>query len=133
MAPSRSFQLLAYRGRTKDYSVKLYEQDGVTAFTLAVTDVVRFKMSLGTGLPVLDLRSGAATAFGSKVTVTAVSPAEAVVRLAQGDLALLEPGVYDAEVIVVDDSETAPADAAKCVEIGVVCIIPTAGGDLGLT
>jgi len=66
------------------------------------------------------------------VTVDTLNPASVTVRLAQGDTSDME-GAYDAEVLVVDDSETAPADAIKAAEYGVLHVYPSQSGDVGKT
>lgn len=133
-----SFEIIAPKSRTTDYSGSLYQADGTTPVVLAAADVVRFKLGRGVGAtPLLDLTQSA-TANGSVVTVTsrgvaATSPATYTVRLAQADLASIFAGAYDAEVSVVIDAETAPADAIKHVEIGVAHIVGMPGGNQGLS
>ena len=132
-----SFQILSEKGRTVDFSISLYENDGTTSVTLAATDVVRFKMGRRDGVkPDLDLLSGVVTANGSTVTIdeTGTSPVASVtVRMAQADTSGLIAGMYDAEVLVVDDSETAPANAIKHFERGTVSMQESLGGSIGLT
>ena len=134
-----SFEVIAYRNRTIDFQGSLFQADGTTGIALQATDVVRFKMGRGdAAVPDLDLKGSQAspspTPNGSGVTVDQItSPAQYTVRLAQGDLTSLAPGTYDAEVGVVDDSETAPVDAFKPVEVGVVHVIGQMAGDVGKT
>ena len=130
-----SFEIVAHAGRTEDFTVtiKTPAEDYVQ---LAVTDIVRFKASRGEETPLLDLDQ-TATANGSVVTVDERGDGSAThcsvrVRLAQGDTSGLL-GSYEAEVAVVDDSETAPADAIKTAEKGVVHFIGSGAGDVGLT
>lgn len=132
-----SFFVRFNKNRTSDDTVNLLEADGTTSVTLAATDVVRFKVyRRDQATPVLDLDSAAASSNGSSITVEELgpsAPASATVRVAQADLLTLDPGVYRGEISIVDDSETAPADAIKHAEDGVVFISGTGGGDIGLT
>ena len=132
-----SFEAFAEKNRTLDLTVTLTENDGTTSVTLAADDVVRFKMGRRPGaLPDLDIDSAGATANGSKVTIDERGPSPAAsvtIRLAQGDTVNLVPTVYDAEVTVVDNSETAPVDAIKHAEFGTVHLEETLGGSIGLT
>jgi len=115
----------------KDYTkANMTEADDSTAVAaLAGTDVVRFKVGRGNAAPVLDLDSVAATANGSVVTIDGTKTGYTV-RFAQADLDGLEPGSYDCEVSVVDDSESAPVDAIRVIERGVLHLIDTQGGDI---
>jgi len=131
-----AFEVVAEAGRTVDFTVTLKTVSG-GYLVLAGTDVVRCKVGRGTGAPDLDLDSVAATANGSVVTVDEVGDgsttyAQVTVRLAQGDTGSLF-GAYTAEVAVIDDSETAPADAIKTCEIGAIHFLATPGGDVGKT
>lgn len=129
-----TFEQLAYKTRTQDFSISLYEADGTTGVGLESGDRVRVKIGRGdAATPTLDLVSGTATANGSKVTVNSlVSPAAITLRLAQGDLALMRLGPYDVNVLVVDDSETAPADAIKHAQYGVLHVVGSLGGNVSL-
>lgn len=127
-------------GRTVDYEFKLYKSNKKAA-TIAVSDVVRFKLSLfpGDATPLLELRSGAVTSNGSTVSVTSVgtdevSPATVNVRFAQGDTIGLDPKLeYHGELALVDDSDTAPPDAIKRAGHGPVTVKAAPGGNVGLT
>lgn len=124
------FELTIHRGRTEQWTATLTTAAGGNV-TLAEADVVRFKLGRGLSAPLLDL-DNVATAAGSLVTVTQLNPGQYTLRVAQDDTASLAPGDYDAEVIVVDSSETAPANAAKHVEYGIVHLLPSMAGDVGL-
>ncbi len=130
-----SFEWTIYQNRTAKRIVNLFESDGTTGVALAATDVVRFKMGRRIGsAPDLDLDTVAPTVNASGVdVVTNPAPAQVRVTLAQADLTSLVPGVYNAEVIVVDDSEPSPANAALVASIGVVNLIGSMAGDIGLT
>jgi hypothetical protein len=127
-----AFEVHAYAGRTVDFTVPIFEDDGSTAIVLAASDVVRCKVGRGTATPDLDIDSVAALSGGSLVTVDTLDPASVTVRLAQADTLSLS-GIYDVEVSVVDDSETAPADAIKAAEKGSIGFSPAPAGDIGKT
>ena len=129
-------------GRLKVVSASSGEEHGISARdelayfanTTAAADTLT--MVAGTDTPVLDLDQ-TATSNGSKVTVDETGDGSAThcsvtVRLAQGDTDDLL-GAYVCSIEVVDDSETAPADAIKMAEMGVLHFIATGGGDIGLT
>ena len=131
-----SFEIRAAAGRTQDFTVTL-KTASAGYLQLASSDKVRFKMGRACGTPTLDILSGTATSNSSAVTIDERGDGEethcsVTVRLAQADTTDLR-GVYDAEISVVDDSETAPADAIKVAEKGTVCIEPSLGGSLGLS
>jgi hypothetical protein len=137
--PPRSFEIVAYQNRTIDFSASLYQADGVTGVVLVSGDVVRFKLSYGTGLPLLDLSSDAPNANGSGVTIndlggeTLGKPAVVTIRLAQADLlSIVGPYTFDAEILVVDVTETDPLDAIKSVQLGIVHVLRTPAGAIGL-
>jgi hypothetical protein len=132
---STTFRAHVHRNRTRDFTVPIYESDGSTAVALAADDVVRIKIGTNLETPLLDLSSIEPTDNGSSITFTPAGNT-ATVRLAQGDLLAIcqaAPGemAFDAEVDVVDNSETAPANAIKHAEYGVVFIHPTQGGETG--
>ena len=130
-----SFQISAYRNRTKDFTGELYLSDKVTPATLEAGDVLRFKIkSTSSGTPILDL-SNIATGNGSLIIVTHLGngtiPATYRLRLAQDDVALLSPGHYYAELLYADDSETAPANATKPIDFGRIVVHDTMSGTIG--
>ena len=130
-----SFEIKAYANRTVDFTVTLKTNSG-GYLQLQASDVVRVKVGR-VGTVELDLDSAAASANGSSVTVDEVGDGSAThasvtVRLAQGDLDGMQ-GTYDISVSVCDDSETSPVNAIKCAEVGVLSVIPTMNGDIGLT
>lgn len=132
-----SFGAYVRKGRTADFTVNLYEDDGSTSISLAADDHVRVKIFRRDGAtPDLDLDSVAATANGSSVTIDArgTDPVASVtVRLAQDDTSGLNLGPYSYEVSVVDNSESSPADAIKHAETGVLNVLPAGGGDVGVS
>ena len=125
-----AFELKAHANRTQDFTIALFENDGSTAIVLTGTDVVRVKVGRADDTPNLDIDSVGATANGSVVTIDTLNPASVTLRLAQGDTTSLL-GLYDVEVSIVDDSETAPADAIKAAEYGSLSVLASQGGDIG--
>ena len=125
-----SIYLRARLGRTADYAIELFESDGTTDFPIQLTDNIRIKIGRGSDEPVLDLDSADPTPNGSAVAFS-VGTNDVTLRLAQLDTAGLEPGAYDLEIAVVDASETAPADAIKHVQDGVLFLHPAMGGSVG--
>lgn len=127
-----SFEIHIRRNRTADFTIELKAADG-TAVLLEETDVVRVKVGGTNGIdPTLDLSSIEATANGSVCEFTAETNLVNF-RIAQGDTDELLPQVVDMEVAVVDDSETAPADAIKHVQTGLLYLHGSPAGDVGIT
>lgn len=125
------------RKRTGDYQFSLYQSDGTTAGQLSAGDVVRFKLyDTNTLALLLDLDSVAATSNGSVVTIDglgdATTPATATVRFAQDDMTM-PTGIYEGELGYVDDSETAPVDAFKCIARIEIEVVGSAAGDVAKT
>lgn len=133
------FEIFVHRGGTVDWQGSLYESDGATQVVLASTDKVRIKIGRGDqATPDLDILSGTATSNSSSVTIdnrgtAATTPAQYTLRIAQADSVLLTGAVYEGIVAVVDDSETAPADAFIPVEYFVLHVLPSLAGSKGLT
>ena len=128
-----SFEVSFPKNRTADKLIRIFERDGVTPVVLAPGDVVRFKAyRRDQAAPALDVDSAADSADGSGIRIDSLDPAVVTLRIAQQDTAGLDPGIYDAEVCVVDDSEVSPADAIKQAESGIVVLLGTAGGEVGL-
>jgi hypothetical protein len=123
-------------GRTVDSDWAAYAKDGRTPVAIESTDQLRFKLSATEGgTPVLDLTK-TANANGSGVTVehvgiAGVKAASGTIRLAQADTALLS-GRYYWELNLVDDSETAPANAIKPIMRGTIVFRPSQGGTITL-
>jgi hypothetical protein len=99
---------------------------------LGASDKLRFKLfRRDQATPILDLLSGTATSSGSVLTITqTASAAEATLKVAQGDLASIVPGVYSAELSVVDHADS---DLIKDADEGIVTILASGGGSVGLT
>lgn len=133
--PAVSFRLVVHRGRTRDFTLDLFEVDGTTPITLAADDVVRVKVYRGNAAePILDLDSIAPSLAGSTVEFTAGTN-DVQLRIAQGDTSDLNPGAYDVDVDVVDNSDhmgTSPqANAVKHAETGVAHVMGAAEGEMG--
>jgi len=124
-------ELFFNRNRTSTQSITLYEADG-NGLTLGASDKLRFKMfRRDQATPVLDLLSGTATSSGSLLSITqAASAAEGALKIAQGDLASVLPGVYSYEISVVDHADS---DLIKDADEGIVTIMASGGGSVGLT
>jgi hypothetical protein len=128
-----SFEIALSKNRTCDTSIAILEADGKTPIVLASTDVVRFKMfRRDQAVPLLDLDTVTPSAAGSGITVDQLEPARVTLRVAQADTAVLDLGTYDAEVDVVDDSETLPPKAIKLADHGIVHLLATGGGSIGI-
>lgn len=123
-----TFQLIVGQNRTKEWTASIFEQDGVTPAVLVSGDYVRFKVSMGTGLPLLDLVSGTVTPNGSTISVESLSPASVQVKIAQGDTEDWVASVYDAELGIVDAVDS---NYFKTAMIGTVVVVATAGGNIG--
>lgn len=131
-------EIHAVAGRTEDFNWSIYESNGTTAVAITGSDKVRFKLARKAGdTPLLDLVSGTVTANGSTVNITdlgdagADEPASGNVRLGQEDTEDFS-GKYRFELNLVDDSETAPADAIKPICRGTIEFLPAQTGDIGL-
>ncbi len=129
-----SFEIAVPKNRTADTSIRIYERDGITPIVLAAEDVVRFKVyRRDQTTPLLDLDSATATPNGSGIQIDSLDPAVVTLRIAQEDTSGLDPGVYDAEICVVDDSESSPANAIKQAESGIVMLLGSGAGEAGLS
>ena len=127
-------ELILERRRTVDYQFAIYESDGATGIALTTGDVVRCKVYARDGSVALDLDSAANSSNESGITIdNTTAPARATVRFAQDDVADLAMGHYYGELLVVDDSETAPADAIKRAGHGKFVVYGSASGDVGKT
>lgn len=129
MTTAYDFTLECFQGLTEDYEVTL-KVNGADD-PVASGDVVRVKIGKEFGTPDLDLTSDAASENGSSVTATTGSAVVAV-RLAQGDTAGLTSGPNIMQVILVDDSETLPANAAKPRGLGLLNVRRSMGGSVSL-
>ena len=123
--------ITARKNRTQDFTVTLFEADGETAVVLAATDEVRFKAYKRDGdTPILDIDSIAALSGGSVLTIDTLNPASVTLRIAQGDIDDVTLGTYRFDIGVVDDSDS---DLLKHAESGILRILESGGGDIGLS
>lgn len=117
--------ITAHKGRSTRFAATLTDNNGDVA-AIGSSDAIRLKIGKAGETPALDLSTAAATANGSSMTLA--NPT--TILLAQGDMAALSPGVYDAEMAVVDDSDE---DRIKHVQRGMFVLHNTQGGGTGLT
>jgi hypothetical protein len=130
------FERTFYLGRTTVHYFDLYESNGETVVNLDDTDYVRLAAGRGAmdPSPILDLVWGATTAGGSGIEIldrgTATTPARIAITVGQNES--IQPGTYDAEFSVVDDSVASPiADPTLPIMRGIVHVIDTIGGSVG--
>lgn len=124
-----SFEIVAVRNRTINYSGTLYEADGTTAISVTAGSVARFKAwRRNNTTPNLDLDSVGATGSGSVLTIS--SAGAWTLKIAQGDTSDLVPGVYDAEISLVDAGDS---NRIKSAELGTLHILESGGGDISTT
>lgn len=123
-----SFLLTGAVGRTFEWAGTIYEVDGTTVVTAAVGSVLRFKAGRRpAGIPVLDLDSAGGASGGSILTYTPSTGAYTL-KITGDDTEGLVPGVYDAELALVDHGES---DRIKVVERGTLYLQESLAGDLG--
>lgn len=116
------FAIMHQKNRTRTYDIALKTQAG-TDYTLAAEDEVLVHVYRIAQTPVLTLNTWEVDGGGSFVTFTPGSN-DAVLKICQDDVAGLVPGLYDVEIVVLDDSDRVAGDyaAAKHVESGVFCL-----------
>ena len=104
-----TFHLIAYQNRTTKIPHNLVDLQG-DPIALADTDRVRLKIGRGfDATPDLDIIHGTTTAGGSGIEiVNRTHPDGASIVIWIGQSETLDPGVYTAEISVVDDSVTSP-------------------------
>lgn len=119
-----SMFLTAYRNRTCSWTITITDAAGANV-VLEVTDSLRLKIGRAGESPLLDLKSGVASTNGS--TLSAANPTTFV--LDQDDAQSLQPGAYDVEINVVDDSD---GDRIKHATVGVLAIHPSQAGSISL-
>lgn len=126
-----SFELFFHKNRTGYQSITLYEADD-NGLTLAANDEVRLKVyRRDQATPLLDIDSIGALAGGSLISITqTASAATATLLVAQGDISAAALGSYSAELSVIDSADS---NRIKVAEQGIVHILGTGGGDIGLT
>lgn len=127
------FTIHIFKNATREFTINLFEDDGTTESNLQAEDEVRVKIGRGTGTPSLDLSSFETESGGSTITFTAGTN-DVVLKVCQADIRDLEPGAYDCQVLVVDNSEhigTPSENTVKHCEVGCCFIHPSAGGEFG--
>ena len=127
-----SFEIVVKYGRTSIHDFPLTTSAGA-AVLLADADIVRFKIGGVNGsTPLLDLVEGTKTAGGSGISVTNSSD-QSTAHVVYGENETLNPGIHDAEIIVVDDSVGSPlANPTLYVFDGIIHILPGLAGNTGL-
>jgi hypothetical protein len=138
MTASDSYALYHRKNRTRDWTLTMTDASGA-AIPFAAGDVIRVKVGRGSGTPALDVSSYEAlsgstvVAPGSDVNSPASLPTTDGVfalRVAASDTSNMETGAYDMEAILVDQSETAPANAVKHAQSFVFHLQPSLGGEV---
>jgi hypothetical protein len=120
MSNSSGLFITADRNRySGPYDITIGEADGDDA-VIAPEDNVRVKIGRGTGTPLLEVQSDAATSNGS--TCSAANPT--ALSLEAADLTF-PAGIYDIEVAIVDASDS---NRIKKAELGVFVLRESLGG-----
>lgn len=113
-----SIAITAYRNRTRDYSIALFDGSGAD-FNLTVDDIVIIKIGRGNGAdPDLELSSDNDPSAGGSTVEFTPGTNDINLHLARLDTKEMEPGVYDLEVNVVDGDELRLASIGEFVLIG---------------
>lgn len=132
-----TFEIVAYKGRTTQHDIALKDADAAAINAQESQDVARFKLGRRTGAtPTLDLDtlSTPGALHGSRLSWKTFTPAVVTLTLTQKDMDSVEPGTYDAEVILIDNSVASPSgDPAFPASFGVVHVVGMMGGSRGLT
>jgi hypothetical protein len=124
-----AFEFAVHRNRDHDFTGTIYEADETTEVVLAASDVLRLKVfRRDAATPVLDIDSVAALAGGSVLAFTAAT-GDYTLKINKADTSGLVVGVYEAELSVVDDSDS---DRIKVAEYGTIGILGAGAGDIGL-
>jgi hypothetical protein len=128
---STGFEIYFDKNRTVSQDIVLYQADG-GGLTLNSGDKVRFRVwRRDQTTPLIDVNNIAALDGGSIVTVTGLaSAAMATVKICQADIASVDPGIYDAEIVVVDSGDS---NLAKSAGRGICGIFSSGGGSIGAT
>ena len=126
-----SFEVFFYKNRTVSETITLYEPDG-NGLTLNSGDKVRFKAwRRDQQTPILDIDNIGALSGGSLITVVQVASAAVVtLKVCQADIASVDVGPYDASIEVVDSGDS---NLIKVAEHGICHLLPSGGGDIGIT
>ena len=126
-----SIEIEAYVGRTTDYTGEISGIDGVAVpEALDAADLLKLRITNYRRDLILELESGTPSAEDSVLTISdlgdgSVQKPEYTLRLAEGDMTF-PAGLYRVELIWIDSTETAPADASKRIDIGTLDVLPSA-------
>lgn len=117
-----SFRIIHQIKRTRTYNVDLFDEDS-NAFIMQAEDEILIQIYRQGQTPVLTLSSWEVESGGSFATFTAGTN-DATFKLAQADFpTTFVAGVYDIDIIVLDDSDrVVTKEAAKHVETGVLVV-----------
>lgn len=128
-----SFEVVIYQGRTTQYVFTIKNAAGTVVPISDQGDVVRFKIGRGiNATPALDLNSVDETAGGSVCSISDYDAGQVTVTVSETDAATLDIGIYDAELILVDESISSPiVDPTLVATLGIVHVIRTMGGNTG--
>ena len=121
-----SFSIVVHKKRTIAYSGTIKDAAG-TAVTLAADDVLRFKIGRRNTIE-LEI-DNVATANGSIISIDEAASGTYDLTIAQEDADGLSAGPHEAEINVVDNSDS---DYIKMTEQGTVLVLETIGGEVGL-
>jgi hypothetical protein len=125
-----SFQMDVTRNRTYYQEFTLYQDDGVTGVELLSTDNVRFKAyRRDAATPDIEVQSATETTNKSSIAIEQTdAPADIRLTLNQADTTSLGPGIYDAELSVVDNVER-----IKYTEHGLMFLLQAGAGNIGVS
>jgi len=112
-------ELTASKNRTSQYELSLLDAEG-DEFVFESSNVLRVLIGKGGATPDLDINSNTTTTLGSYITLA--NPAVLVIM--KDDLAIA-PGVYDLEVLVLDD---ATGENTSLIKKGIFVLRNTMGG-----
>ena len=124
-------QLHGHNQRKFDYNFSILDSDDAI-IAPGTNDKVRVKIGRRCGAtqtPTIDLLSGTASANGSTLTKDGAGAGIHELRIVQADMALLNPGVYTFEALLVDNADS---QAAKHANHEVFTVEGTMAGSLGL-
>ena len=121
---------------TSAFTLTLREADRVTKVVVTASDVWRWKMFSVEGTIVLDIDSVGALAGGSVIDNISIGDGSTtdttgVLKISAADTTSLTVGTYTWQLLLVDESTT--DDDPIFVQTGTIDVLPSAGGDYGLT
>ena len=119
-----SIVITAYKDRGSDHTITILNTAGAT-YAFQTTDLIRLKIGNAPDAPLLDLTNVVPATLTSFMSPRA-NPC--TLTLAQADLAVITPGIYDLEIGVVDDSDS---DRFKHADKGIFVLLDTQAGVVG--